>query len=259
MNTEEATLAPRKDADLVTRTTVPPAKHYREYKEVLRQDFFYSCAYCTMAESEAQGIRFTIDHYEPQKARPELINYYDNLMYACDECNLRKGDRYPPPDARADGHRFFRPDEDHRGVHFRKLGDCLEGVTNTGKYSIKAIDLNRSMLRKLRELRERLKVCDRFVVDGIMALRMLNIDKLPKNIRGTVVRQRRAAMEAEAHLTAEIDNLLRSRARSPLLDAGSNPEDKARAEERLASLRELEALYPGNWRTPRNRRAGTNP
>jgi 5-methylcytosine-specific restriction endonuclease McrA len=95
MNTEEATLAPRKDADLVTRTTVPPAKHYSEYKEVLRQDFFHSCAYCTMAESEAQGIRFTIDHYEPQKARPELINYYDNLMYACEECNLRKGDRYP--------------------------------------------------------------------------------------------------------------------------------------------------------------------
>jgi hypothetical protein len=247
----------RKDANLVTRSTVTPDKHYGEHKEVLRHDFFYSCAYCTMAEYEAQGFRFTIDHYEPRKSRPDLVNTYDNLMYACGECNLRKGDRNPPSVARADGHRFFRADEDHRQEHFRKLGDCLEGLTNTGSYTIKAIDLNRRMVRKLRELRERLKISDRFIAEGIMALRTFRFDQLPKDIRVKFVRHRREAMEADAHLAAEIDNLLRSRARSVLLDAASEPEEKGRSEERLASLRGTEALYPGNWRAPRNRPVAT--
>ena len=128
-------------------------------------------------------------------------------------------------------------------------------MTNIGSYSIKAVDLNRRMLRKLRELRERLKTCDRFVGEGIMALRAVHIDRLPKDIRSKIVRYRHEAMETEIHLTAEIDKLLRSRARSALLDAGSDPKERA---DELASLRGLEALYPGNWRTPRNRQAATN-
>jgi hypothetical protein len=35
----------------------------------------------------------TIDHYEPQKARPELTNCYDNLMYCCDDCNMLKREK----------------------------------------------------------------------------------------------------------------------------------------------------------------------
>jgi 5-methylcytosine-specific restriction endonuclease McrA len=78
-----------------------------------------------MSESEAMAIRFTIDHYEPQKARPDLVDDYTNLMYACDECNLRKGDRYPPPAARATGMRFFRPDEDVHSDQFSITGILL--------------------------------------------------------------------------------------------------------------------------------------
>jgi hypothetical protein len=134
----------------------------------------------------------------------------------------------------------------------------VEGLTNVGSYTIKAVDLNRRMLRKLRELRERLKTCDRFVAEGVMALRTVHLDQLPRDMRSKIVRYRREAMEAEIHLNTEIDNLLRNRARSVLLDAGSEPEEKGRAEERLAKLRRLEALYPGNWRAPRNRQAATN-
>ena len=56
------------------------------------------------------AIRFTIDHYEPRSARPELENDYNNLMYCCDTCNSLKGDRCPPQSARHDGFRFYRPD-----------------------------------------------------------------------------------------------------------------------------------------------------
>lgn len=100
------------ETDLVTRSEVPACLPYSEYRPYLRYDFICSCAYCTMTESEAQAIRFTIDHYHPQNARPDLIDEYSNLMYACDECNTRKGDRYPPTSAQTNGIRFFRPDQD---------------------------------------------------------------------------------------------------------------------------------------------------
>src|SRR5665213_225251 len=82
-------------SSLVERSIVPPDRPYQEYKEVLREDFLWQCAYCTISEYEAQAIRMTIDHYEPRKARPDLENNYNNLMYACSDCNSYKGDRCP--------------------------------------------------------------------------------------------------------------------------------------------------------------------
>src|SRR5438067_4689566 len=103
---------------LVERSEVEPDLPYREYREQLREDFTYSCAYCTTSEFEAQGIRMVIDHYEPRKLRSDLENSYENLMYSCDDCNVLKGDRSPPQSARDDGYRFFRPDQDYRHETF---------------------------------------------------------------------------------------------------------------------------------------------
>jgi hypothetical protein len=75
-----------RDRELVTRSAVPTDMKYPGYRQHLRCDFFFSCAYCTMTEAEAQAIRMTIDHYEPRGARPDLENDYANLMYACDTC-----------------------------------------------------------------------------------------------------------------------------------------------------------------------------
>jgi hypothetical protein len=60
--------------------TFPHANCTVILKPGFRNDFFYSCAYCTMSEAEAQATRFTVDHYEPKNAQPDLINAYDNLM-----------------------------------------------------------------------------------------------------------------------------------------------------------------------------------
>src|SRR4051794_36398673 len=107
-----------RSSTLIVRSQQPQLENYQDYRPALRQDFFHSCAYCTMTEAEAQAVRFTIDHYEPQKARPDLVNVYANLMYACDECNSRKGDRCPPESARKDGYRFFCADLDEFLDHF---------------------------------------------------------------------------------------------------------------------------------------------
>jgi len=83
----EVAIAGNSESNLVVRSPVTPGLPYREYKEILRDDFLWSCAYCTVSEFEAQTIRMTIDHYEPQSARPDLKDDYRNLMYCCDDCN----------------------------------------------------------------------------------------------------------------------------------------------------------------------------
>ena len=62
------------------------------------------CPKRKLTQSDLQSITD-----EPQKARPDLADSYDNLMYACDECNMRKGDRCPPPEARGKGLAVLSP------------------------------------------------------------------------------------------------------------------------------------------------------
>ena len=254
MTSEVTTAGADRNTALVRRSEVPPDKPYKEYKPWLRYDFFYSCAYCTMSEAEAQAIRFTIDHYEPIKIRPELAHAYDNLMYCCDECNIRKGDRCPPPDARAAGVRFFRPDSDFWEDHFERSGERLEPMSSVGSYSIDALDLNRKLLRILRSLRERLTNCDVHIAEGVLALKRFPIDRLPPSVKGRAVRYIGQAITVRNDLADDIDRLLRDFARSPLIEAEPDPDLEARTQERQARLKKTEALHPGNWRTPRKRR-----
>lgn len=235
---------------LVVRSEVPQLKHYSDYRRYLRHDFIYSCAYCTMSEAEAQAIRLTIDHYEPRSARPDLENHYDNLMYCCDECNTRKGDRSPPPSARESGFRFFRPDQDRRDEHFRLHGLRLEAQSNIGHFTIAALDLNRNSLRKLREIRDRLTSCALHASEGVVGLRNLRIDQIPPAIRGRAVQAIKDALAADARIVRQIDELLARFASSPLLDDDDrNDVDR----QRVADLKAIEALHPGNWRSTKKK------
>jgi 5-methylcytosine-specific restriction endonuclease McrA len=238
-----ATKTPR-----VTRSSVPEGKPYFEYKEYLRLDFLCSCAYCTMSEAEAQAIRFTIDHYEPRKSRPDLENSYDNLTYACDECNRLKGDRSPPPDAREDGVRFFRPDHDSRSDHFETFDMRVESKTNTGRYSILALGLNRNSLRRIRQIRTRLDKCDQFIADGVLGLRNFSIDRLPRHVRAKALTAIRTVIMADEKLGDAVDDILIRYAGSPLLGTGSDL--VADGWDRAKELKSIEGLYAGNWRAP---------
>ncbi|MES2601522.1 MAG: HNH endonuclease [Pseudomonadota bacterium] len=236
-------------SSLVTRSVVPTTNDYLEFKPYLRYDFFHSCAYCTMSEAEARAIRFTIDHYEPRNARSDLVNEYSNLMYSCDECNLRKGDRSPPPSARLEGYRFFRPDQDEHADHFSASGIRINPRTNLGEYTVEALDLNRAALRKLRELRKRLVECEQTVIQGVLALRSIHIDRLPSSVKGQVNGAIARAQGVAAELATEIDSILRSYAKSDLIDV--DPDSETRAKERSKKLKDMASLHPGSWRAPR--------
>jgi HNH endonuclease len=239
---------------IVRSTNVPANKSYKEYKPWLRHDFFCSCAYCTMSEAEAQAIRFTIDHYEPKDARPDLIDIYDNLMYCCDECNIRKGDRCPPTSARENGIRFFRPDTDYWHEHFRRNGVRLEGSSGVGEFTIDAIDLNRKSLVELRKIRESLGRCNEEISEGISALRGFPIDLLPPGMRLKVLQVVDQAVSMADELTNAIEHTLREAAKSPFVGVESEPELEERTRERQRRLKETEALHPGNWRRRRRRK-----
>jgi hypothetical protein len=199
------------------------------------------------------AIRFTIDHFEPRMSRPDLENEYTNLMYACDECNTRKGDRCPPEAARADGHRFFRPDQDLHDQHFERSGVRLNAKTSVADYSIDALDLNRASLRRLREIRERVMKSDILATQGVLGLKNLRLDHLPPSMRGRATTAIKQADQTHQGLMNEINSLLMEYAHSPMIDPDTDSDRGERDRERIKRLKSKEALYPDNWRAPRRR------
>lgn len=240
--------------EIVIRSQVEQKADYGLYRQELRYDFFYSCAYCTMTEAEGQAVRYVIDHYIPRNARPELTHAYENLMYACDLCNMRKSDRYPPEAARNAGLRYFRPDQDKRSEHFKCEEVELEGVSATGEFTIDELDLNREQLRRLRGLRERLSKCVPLVEAGIMSLRTFQYDQLPPGMRGPAVKAIGRARDLADDLVQDIDEVLRAHAKSEMIDPDESEDGKKRALERVARVKATEGLFPGSWRAPRGKK-----
>jgi uncharacterized protein (TIGR02646 family) len=231
---------------IVRSAHVPTLDSYRAYKPYLRYDFLHCCAYCTVSEAEASAVRFTIDHYEPQTARADLANEYSNLMWCCDECNMRKGDLTPPANARAAGIRFFRPDQDISADHFQLDGLLLKHRSEVGNFTIDYVDLNRLALRRLRDIRRRLMDCEKFVQDGVFALRRAQIDRLPRELRGKVVTAIARAASLGEQLSQQIDDILRAFAKSELIDP--DPESAERAADRKTRMKEQQGLFEGKWR-----------
>lgn len=128
---------------------------YKKYKPKLREEFSFSCAYCETREAELGGSQsFHIDHYRPKNKFPELSCRYNNLIYACRNCNQYKSFFWPNRIQILLGEFIFNP---------RPIGIIKEhidsskhkwvGITNNGKWSIKKLRLDSEVLIKRRENR----------------------------------------------------------------------------------------------------------
>lgn len=70
---------------------------YRQYRNWLRDEFSFRCVYCLRRETWLTQRRdFEIDHFLPKCEHREMERDYDNLVYACSECNGTKAAKYLP-------------------------------------------------------------------------------------------------------------------------------------------------------------------
>lgn len=70
---------------------------YRSYRPWLRDEFDFRCVYCLIREQWGRVTgEFDLDHFLPQSVDPAQTTDYDNLLYACRACNLRKGSSLLP-------------------------------------------------------------------------------------------------------------------------------------------------------------------
>lgn len=72
---------------------------YARYRPWLRDEFCFRCVFCLIREQWVDMRRgYQIDHFVPQKLRPDLKAHYDNLLYLCPSCNnLKRAALLPDP------------------------------------------------------------------------------------------------------------------------------------------------------------------
>ena len=219
----------------VTRTPVTPGRQYGDYRENLRADFWFACAYCTISEMEASGIGFQIDHFQPTACGGSDV--YDNLMYSCSTCNNRKRDYWPKA---ATQEAILKVDIDVPDEHLAADEADLEQVvhlTKKGATTIAVVDLNRQAMRVVRRNRRRLGYSRQLIASGLRHLRGLNVDFLPPAIR---FRVRSMVKDLESD-TTEVERVVREeverQCRSELLD--TDPELRERTRARREWLKQL--------------------
>jgi hypothetical protein len=232
---------------VVVRSKPEPSSNYHDYREVLRADFWYSCAYCTIAESEAKGITFEIDHYLPTSIRHDLAATYDNLYWSCDVCNRNKSD-YPsrPEGPSKPEYYIIRADKEHPSSHLRLEENDLQPLTPTGEFNITWLHLNREPLQRLRELRRRLGESTEVCGYGISELRSLSIDRLPPEHRGRFMKLREEVANEYETLQEALSEFIKERTRSALLDPDKR--NKVWLKQRRAFLREQQVIAPDTVR-----------
>jgi hypothetical protein len=111
----------------------------------VRERYGYRCGYCGVSEIDTGG-ELTVDHYHPVSAGGDDSD--ENLVYGCIRCNLYKSDFVPSEAQKAAGKRVLHPLLDNVALHYREnisTGE-LEPLTETGKFHIELLNLNRVQL-----------------------------------------------------------------------------------------------------------------
>jgi hypothetical protein len=136
------------------RTKPAPTGGYKSIRPYVRSDFVQGCAYCLLKELFAAGEdNFELDHFFPESKFPLRKGDFYNLYYACHPCNHIKRAKWPDERLVAKGIGFVDLCLDNFEDHFRELPDGRwEGLTDSAKYTIDALRLNRRHLPQIRLL-----------------------------------------------------------------------------------------------------------
>jgi hypothetical protein len=106
------------------------------------------CEYCGLDQA-GQIATFHVDHVIPIKAGGETAD--DNLALACVSCSLRKAARQAAVDPQTGQVvPIFHPRQQAWHDHFRWEGVHVIGLTPTGRATVAAFDMNRSIVLEIR-------------------------------------------------------------------------------------------------------------
>ncbi len=139
----EALLYPE---DRQTRGPDPgPFADHRSYKVHLQREFRRKCVYCRISDGIKGYEGFGVDHYLPRSKFPALVVVWSNLFYACNVCNVWKGESVPLPE------RFLpNPCEHRMADHLQYRDRAIETYTPHGEWLKELLHLDqRSGLRDL--------------------------------------------------------------------------------------------------------------
>ena len=145
-----------------------------EVKEVLKRLQHNKCCYCESKPSATSAGR--IDHFRPKRGVRQckgsdriypgyywLAYRWENLVLACDACNLRKSDYFPleDPGQRARNHLdcldqeapvLLNPyAETNLGEHLAFDGSACRSKTDRGRETVTVLGLNRPELQEERQ------------------------------------------------------------------------------------------------------------
>ncbi len=106
------------------------------------------CEYCGLSQ-KGQEATFHIDHVVPVAADGNTS--FKNLALACVSCSLRKAARQTAIDPQSGQEVvLFNPRKEHWRDHFKWDDVTLTGLTATGRATVTALNMNRSLILSIR-------------------------------------------------------------------------------------------------------------
>lgn len=157
----------------------PPRAGWRTYRDCLRWEFGFTCAFCLVHEADldefdaARAGRTSIEHRELRSTHPELADDYANCFHACRFCS---GARATRPATAADGRRLLDPCRETWAMHFQAADGRLSPLPGDRDaeytHSTYRIDDARRVLMRRRRARD-LPVARRTDGDGPRRIEVL--------------------------------------------------------------------------------------
>jgi hypothetical protein len=106
------------------------------------------CEYCGLSQAGQEAV-FHIDHVVPQSDGGPTTA--DNLALACVSCSLRKGARQAATDPESGEEvPLFNPRSESWSLHFRWERETIVPLTASGRATVSALALNRSVILAIR-------------------------------------------------------------------------------------------------------------
>lgn len=127
------------------RPNVEEKGDYKDYHDLLREDFNCRCGYCDSFDIRRNND-FELDHFIPQRLLNTISkNNYYNLVYSCKSCNRAKSGKWATDNEleSLDGEKgFIDPCADNYHLHFVRHDDGdINWNSNTGKWMYRELAL----------------------------------------------------------------------------------------------------------------------